>query len=417
MRTSKVTRRSFLRDALGMGAATLIVACGPAPAPTPTPVPAPAKPAEAPKPAAPTPTPAVKQAAPAGAKVTLRIGDTGQLKELFMWDKIVARFPQYELKLEEAPGAQYMDKLAIQLAGGTAPDMFYINNEDLHNWIDRGVFVGLNPYFASDKVDLNRFTADPRLGAGRGGIAYGLQQCIGDMPALIYNVEMFRKAGIKTPPKSGEPGFDTLTYEDELAMATALTKRRADGTVEQWGKLNPTSINHGWEYYIWGNGADLLDTPWTYMEATKSLLDSPECIQATQFMVDEVYKHKVTPGPEAAKDLMGLEPFFAGRVAITHYWVQFSLLVKAPFEWGVAWTPAPKQKVGTHYICHARSLGKASKYQDDAWAVLKYTHLDDEMLRLLAKKFRQPYDTFKLLEELNDPRQIEAEKVVMSRLR
>ena len=79
-------------------------------------------------------------------------------------------------------------------------------------------------------------------------------------------------------------------------------ERRADGTVERYGKLNPTSIGKGWDNYIWGNGGDVLDTLWNYMDPTECLIDSPECIEATQHMVDPTYKHKVTPTPAEAQE-------------------------------------------------------------------------------------------------------------------
>jgi multiple sugar transport system substrate-binding protein len=349
-------------------------------------------------------------------QLSLRIGDTGQLKELFMWDKIVEQFPNWDLRLEEAPWGQYMDKIYVQLAGGTAPDMFFFGNGELHNWIDRDVFLGLMPFMERDKIDMDRFTADPRLGAGRHGEAYGLQQCIGDMPAWICNVAAFEEAGIDLPPHTWEDGYDELTYEDEIEMSLALTKRRADGTTERFGKLNPGSIGHGWENYIWGNGGDFLDTPWDYINPTECLIDSPEVIEATQHMVDLTYKYKVTPTPAEAEEATGLEGFFSERVAIQHYWVQWSLLKEAPFPIAVYWFPCPQMKVGTHYICHVRTIPKATKHPDAAWEVLKYTHLDPENLRLLARKFRQPYDTWTLIGELTDPGQIEAEKVVLSHL-
>lgn len=354
----------------------------------------------------------------ANEKVSLRIGDpNGQLKALGVWENILAKFPNWDLKYEEAPFNQFRDKVLVELAGGTAPDLFLFENTTFQTWVDKGLFLAINPLIDRDGIDWNRFTVDPRVGVGLDGVAYGLQQCLCDMPGIIYNKEAFREAGLPTLPMSWEEGFDTWTWQDEIELSLALTKRRADGTVERYGRLNPTAINMGFEAYVWGNGGDILNTPWNYRNATECLIDRPEAIEAMQHIYDLTHKYKVTPAPEQAQDMFDLESFFSGRVAISQYYVQYDLIAKAPFEFGVYWTPSPRLKYGMHYNCHPRVIPTSSKQPDAAWEILKQISFDRDNLRLISKRFRQAYDTWALIGELTDPGLIETEKVVVARLK
>src|SRR5262245_24003545 len=136
-----------------------------APAPTNTPAAA-AKPAEPTKPSA-SPTVQAQSAAKSSGPVTIRMS---------YWTD--ADSPSYKKAIEEfnksSPNTkvelnliaeQYQTKLQTQIAGGVAPDVARQNTGQFHAFALRNVWVDLDPYVLSDKVDKGAFWPQAITGA------------------------------------------------------------------------------------------------------------------------------------------------------------------------------------------------------------------------------------------------------------
>jgi multiple sugar transport system substrate-binding protein len=100
--------------------------------------------------------------------------------------------------------------------------------------------------------------------------------------ALFYNQDLFAKAGIEKPP---------ATWNELIETAKMI--KEATG-VDGFGVPMTTFEGQAYfSYFAWGNGGDWKrDGKWT--------LNSPENVEAVQFLADLVHKHKVTnPEPTA----------------------------------------------------------------------------------------------------------------------
>src|SRR5438128_10377007 len=91
-------------------------------------------------------------------------------------------------------------KLIAAINSGTPPDVaLSFSPDNIGEFCSSGAFVDLNPYIRQDKVALGQF---PKVGLAMG--SYKGDQCalpaLADSYGLYYNTDMFRKAGITSPP-------------------------------------------------------------------------------------------------------------------------------------------------------------------------------------------------------------------------
>ena len=130
----------------------LFAACSPA-ATTPAPAGTDA-PAAAAAPAAPA-----AEAATGDAQIEIRAAWWGDTVRNDMYNEIVdgfeARYPHIRVVREPAGWADYWDRLAIQTAGGHAPDFISMHALFASDYIGRGVLAPLDPFIADGTIDVS----------------------------------------------------------------------------------------------------------------------------------------------------------------------------------------------------------------------------------------------------------------------
>ena len=105
--------------------------------------------------------------------------------------------------------------------------------------------------------------------------------------AFFYRQDLFEEAGIEAPPE---------TWDEFVDVALALTRdTTGDGTIDQFGFGHPVQAENAVEY--WASWMQMAGSPVVRFEDGRwvSDLDSPEALEATQFMVDLVQEHGVMP--------------------------------------------------------------------------------------------------------------------------
>jgi multiple sugar transport system substrate-binding protein len=130
------------------------------------------------------------------------------------------------------------------------------------------------------------------------GTAYGLP-FLASIRGLFYNKDLFEQAGISEPPK---------TWDELVNVAKQIKdKTGVDGFGLPMTNLEGQAY---FSYFSWGNGGDWKkDGEW--------VLNSPENVEAVQFMSDLVNKHKVTnPQPTAINRDEMHKVFGSGRIGM-----------------------------------------------------------------------------------------------------
>jgi len=242
---------------------------------------------------------------------TLTFMFRGSTEERDVFSRAVELFQEREgisVDIISTSADQYATKLQTAILGGRTPDVFYFDASMATAYMTNGVLADITPYVEATElpvddiwqagVDLYRFDGDQR---GQGPI-YGMPKDLGPF-SFGYNKTLFEERGVE-PPDPDVP----LDWDEFLDRCARLTGDRAGtGTTDTWG----TSVNIGAEIhsYLWSNGADWLDE-----DLRTVTVDTPEFIEALQYVVDLREVHGVTPSINDTEGLDGYQRWLRGQI-------------------------------------------------------------------------------------------------------
>jgi ABC-type glycerol-3-phosphate transport system substrate-binding protein len=396
----RISRRDFLRASAGGAAAALVAACIPVASPA-----------------------AEEQGAAPMEAVELSISH--------WWGNAFSEGSNALAVFEEKTGIKVVEdqagggneKMLLQFAAGTAPDALMMNSPGNAPFFREGLLLPVDDALAAQNVDNTKWATDQLLENGYKGKIMGLSLFPMQTIMIYANKGLVEETGIELPvwgdsTKDASSDFDTWTWDDLLELGRRATKRRDDGTVEQWG-LDASwgglgSFWDHWKYPIYDLGGTEFDDAWGY-EETECLINSPECAQAIQRHVDLILKENVTPTPEASSGIEG-GLFRAGK--LTAVWSYSGAHIFPPDEISFEqiyisfpWDKRRAMGVGANYW----AVNKDAQNLDAAftWTILDTTDwdlLEEQMPFSLA-----PYDTQTHLEQLPAGPYREAHLITLSR--
>jgi len=227
-------------------------------------------------------------------------------------------------------------KILIQMAGGTAPDVFYFHPFWIAEFASRGTLLDITSLVKKDKeLNLKKYFPPAIESCFFKGKMYGLPVQV-NTNLLFYNKRIFDQDGLPYPD-------DSWTLKDLLHAAQKITKEaNGDGRTGQIGIIKPD-----WRLMIHLNGGKLFG-----LGRKRSLLESPRVKAAVQFWVNLNLKYHVTsPGLNPYRlSLGGARVFASNRLGMMFggtYMVR--ILRKVPgLKWDVA--PLPKSLDGSYRL-------------------------------------------------------------------
>jgi multiple sugar transport system substrate-binding protein len=226
--------------------------------------------------------------------------------------------PTIAINAIDAP-PEFDTQIIIDLAAGTAPDVWYQGSGNLPNLVaaegilDVSVCLELVPELTLDRFSPN-FLAIHQQGDALWGLPDG-----GTPMVMYYNPEAFAKAGV------AEPSMD-WTWDEFLTTMQEMTldsegRNRLDPefdeeNIVQYG-FRVRQYLFEWIYWVWQNGGDVISPDGTTVDG---YLNSPESIEAITFLRDLVLEYGVAPSPSALDQLNQqygfLTAFLQGDVAM-----------------------------------------------------------------------------------------------------
>jgi multiple sugar transport system substrate-binding protein len=224
---------------------------------------------------------AAQSAGPATIRVMHRGNNQAQLDELeaavaLFNRKFASKQWKAEAEYHNTQSGSYDEKLLSLLVGGTLPDSFYMNGENLPILASRGGYYDLTRIASRDRATQDYYPELLELSKYKGKL-HGLPKDYS--PHVVWVQETaLQQAGVPLP-KAG------WTWDDFLETARRFTQRGGDGRFQRMGLFN---LSGNWYIPVWQNGGDLFDR-----DVTKSLLDQPAAIEALQWVGDLHTKHKV----------------------------------------------------------------------------------------------------------------------------
>lgn len=156
-------------------------------------------------------------------KVILTYGVWAQPAVRPLYKEIIRRFeekyPGIKVRAQYGAGGPYIEKLKIELVGGSAPDLWMMDGQYVYDFAERGVMKNLTKWFHRDLKREDYYCMDA-VTDEQGkiwAVPYSFQSF-----ALYYNKALFDAAGLAYPTKE-------WTWEDMIRAAKELTRPGAGG--------------------------------------------------------------------------------------------------------------------------------------------------------------------------------------------
>lgn len=292
----------------------------------------------------------------------------GNIEQLQLEQRIIDEFnkrnPDVIVQLFKTPSTAYRNKMVMMFASRTAPDVVRVDHYDFPQLADRNYFHELDSFIANDKdfkyKDFFPLAIDECKFQGK---MLGLNVLFGG-GIMFYNKDLLKAAGLEEPYvlwKRGE-----WTYDKLLEYAVKTTKYDKSGRALQFGVNMPPS-----PFYlatIQAFGGKLLSD-----DLSKCVVDSPEAIQAMQFLGDLRWKHKCCPTPaQGANQAFNFE---SGKLAMQFDYVGMTARFRqviTRFDWDIC--PMPNGPKGDSLFVKGNQLvmNKETKYPDASWRLMRF---------------------------------------------
>lgn len=331
------------------------VATEPSPAvPTEAPAP-PAAATEAPAPPAATPEEPVSTC-PLNVEegATIVFSGWGDPTEQKIYTDSIERFkavcPEVTVDYQPIPD-KFQDKLKAMMAGGTAPDVFYVDDQLMTAFAPTGQLLALDDFMAQAGASRDSYIPALLTIFTQDGKTYGLPKDWGTL-GLIYLPEAFQAAGI------AEPNED-WTWVD---VRTAAQQIAATGTYggfcmgPDWARFAPFAFSNG--------GAYASD------DFTTATLNTPEIKEMAQFVADMFTENSLVRPADVGAGWCGeaIGKKLVGMTTEGGWMVNFMKQNYPDVEWKAVLIPSGPKTRANVVFTNAIGVNAATKYPNAAAA-------------------------------------------------
>jgi multiple sugar transport system substrate-binding protein len=307
--------------------------------------------------------------------LTLETGVEQQALIHEMVRRFEVKHPRIHVQVEVNSTAQR--KILVELASGTAPDVFYTLTDTLPKMAAREKIADLLPLAKRDRLDLNAYFPQTVDGLTfRSGLyAFPIHF---STDVLFYNKKLFDEAGVSYPNAR-------WTWADYLEAARRLTRDRDGESAggpparpEQRGTVLPDP-----SVWILQNGGTLFNA-----EGTRCTIASPAAAEALQFLLDLRDRWKVAPTSAELQDTSTMQLFETGRVAMlpgrTYMVIEFNKSIKE-FEYGVTDLPHGR-RAACRLAVGGNAIARQTRHLEEAWEFVKFYSGAAEGMRVFGRE-------------------------------
>ncbi|MGZ4411482.1 MAG: extracellular solute-binding protein [Gaiellaceae bacterium] len=308
-------------------------------------------------------------------------------RELSVFNRIVAEYNKSHPKVSwKVVGSINDNKIVAAIRSGTAPDVVSsFNSYNVGTYCGSGGWLDLAPLMAKDHITADMFPQAPRYYTQYAGKRCALP-LLADDYGLYYNKQLFKAAGIGSPPK---------TLSELVADAKKLTKRNPDGSLKVVG-IDPLMgfYENVPERWITAYGGQWLDSKghsiisknaaWTkWLKWDKSLVD--------WYGYNNLVKFQTGAGDEFSAS----NAFEVGKVAMNldgEWRVAFIKAEHPTLDYGTAPMPvddAHPELYGSGYI-NGTIIGipRNPKHLTEAWDLVRWLTTNTHALAELSNGIR-----------------------------
>lgn len=318
----------------------------------------------------------------ASEKVTLRYwtpwGGMWQEMQQEIVDKFNKTHPNIKVELVHVSWTGFRQKLMTSVAAGSPPDVSTIfGSSNMAPFAAQGILTPLDLFLEGDP-ELN--PENVYAGAWNQGIykgeKYGLSYG-GGSSALLWGKKTFREVGL-------DPERAPKTFTELSEYSEKLFEKDEKGRVKRIGIL-PWASMWGWDqnwFYIFGGKH--YDP-----ETDKMSVDSPENIEALQWMVNYVNKYGGADEVFDFQQSLGEQPvdlFLSGMESMRfqHSWYLSYIHKYSPdFEYGVAPLPVygkPSPEKAPMLGADGIIMPLGIKHREEAWTFMRWMATEGETI-------------------------------------
>ncbi len=235
--------------------------------------------------------------------------------------------PEVDVIFQPVPFSGYEQKLATAMLGDRPPDVFQCSAIWAQGFYKRGMLLKLNDFLAGSEaegIQAKEFIASTLRHSRTGNDIYGVPH-IADAFCLMWNLDILEAEARANPEllkmfernPDGKVDFSRLRYDavkswDEFRRITKmLTKdvQKNGQTIRQYGfEIAGYGESLGFVPWAVSNGAQFQDEA-----GTRALFDSPESVEALNFILTLYHIDKVSPPFRLA--MAPFERFQRGNIA------------------------------------------------------------------------------------------------------
>lgn len=287
--------------------------------------------------------------------------------------------------------SDYTAKMTTMIAGNVAPDMGYISDSTILQWGEEGKFLNLNDFFAKDKsIKKSDILSTAFYNVSADNCAAISTATEGF--ALMYNKDMFKKAGVELPPTKVEKAWNWDKFVEVCKKLTidkngknALDPAFDSKQIKQYGFQFDNYLGVYMSAIV-SNGAN-----WLSKDGKSLGLTDPKAIEALQKYADLINVYHVAPSPIQMKSIPDTSIALAtGKIAMT-FGGNWSLLDLQQQKLNLGIGVLPKLAGSkTLILSGATAIFKTTKHPEEAWLLYKYLLNPESSLELHSSGLWMP---------------------------
>jgi multiple sugar transport system substrate-binding protein len=239
--------------------------------------------------------------------------------------------------------------------------------------VQQGQLMNLSPLIKQSNIDMSQYYQALVNEWSYQGNVYGLPKDW-DTIAVLYNKQMFQKAGLPAPTNMTWNPTDGGTFL-QLAQKLTLDQNGKHPTdpgfdpshISQYGYVSENNAQEGFWNFIAMNGGTLLDKQF----GQSFQLNQPPAQQALQFLVDLINKYHVSPSAAETNNNGGVaEQLFEGSKAAmitAGDWELSGVSQQTKIPWGVVALPAGPNGVVSVFNGLTDAVYAKTQHPQEAW--------------------------------------------------
>lgn len=281
-------------------------------------------------------------------------------------DEYMKENPQVTIEFMETNWNEAYNSIVLMSQSGNMPDLFQVNRNWLQDFIKMGVLEDLTERV--EAVGLNERFYEPVLGTDQGKtwiIPY-----LGGNSALVINRGLFDELGID-PPETMEEFVEIgkqVSNPDENFYATQFCMSESN-------VAGANVCNFGPVLYSFGG---------KYMENQKAAFNSPEGVEAMQWMIDLEKKEKIAAPGSITVDARRMREVMAAENVLMTFDGAWGTPFYANYpELDIDTVRMPAEsEIGTVINIACWGIAEESDKKEAAWDFLQYLYTEENLATL-----------------------------------